>query len=295
VSVAAPGFSTAVRQNIELQINQTASLTIPLAAGSASETVQVTGEQPLLDTETVSLGTVIGAQEAEDLPLDGRQFVQLLELVPGTVPVSVSQTGGYITIGAGGTNPSIGGATNRSNLFFINGVFATNPTYSFYAISPSVDDIHEFQSQSHAMEAEFGQATGGTVSISTKAGTNHYHGCAWEFIRNNALDAVPYFSGPFWNNGKASLQNYKQNQFGADVGGPFLKDKLFGFGYYEGYRYVLASVWTTTSRQRTLCTSSTITRIPSQSVPADCLLTPSTRSSAASRSAPTTFIHFSPR
>jgi hypothetical protein len=241
ITANASGFSTAVRAGIELQINQTASVTIPLAAGVASETVQVRGEQPLLDTQTVSLGTVIGAQEAEDLPLDGRQFVQLLELVPGTVPVSVSQTGGYITIGAGGTNPSIGGATNRSNLFFINGVFATNPTYSFYAISPSVDDIQEFQSQSHAMQAEFGQATGGTVNISTKAGTNQYHGSAWEFIRNNDLDAIPYFSGPFWNGGTPSLQNYKQNQFGAAVGGPFLKNKLFGFGYYEGYRYVLAA------------------------------------------------------
>jgi hypothetical protein len=241
LSATAPGFSVAVRQGIELQINQTAAVTLPLAAGAATDTVQVTGDQPLLNTETVSLGEVIGAQEAEDLPLDGRQFVSLLELVPGTAPISVSQTGGYITIGAGGTNPAIDGQSNRSNLFFINGVFATNPTYSFYAISPSVDDIQEFQSQSHAMQAEFGQALGGTVSVSTKAGTNHYHGTAWEFIRNNDLDAIPYFSGPYWNGGTALRQDYKQNQFGAAVGGPVLKDKLFGFGYYEGYRYVQAS------------------------------------------------------
>jgi hypothetical protein len=241
IEVSAQGFSKVVRNGVELQINQTANVPILLAIGSDTQTVQVSGEQPLLETQTVSLGTVIGAQEVEDLPLDGRQFAQLLELVPGTVPVSVSQTGGYLQIGTGGTNPSIGGATNRSNLFFINGVFATNPTYSFYAISPSVDDIQEFQSQSHAMEAEFGQATGGTVSVSTKAGTNQYHGSVWEYIRNNALDATPYFSGPFWNDGTASLQSYKQNQFGAAVGGPFLKNKLFGFGYYEGYRYLLAS------------------------------------------------------
>jgi hypothetical protein len=238
VTAGASGFSVAVREGIELQINQTASITLPLAPGAATEKVEVAGEQPLLETATVSLGTVIGAQEAEDLPLDGRQFVQLLELVPGTVPVSVSQTGGYLQIGAGGTNPSINGASNRSNLFFINGVFATNPTYSFYAISPSVDDIQEFQSQSHAMQAEFGQAIGGTVSVSTKAGTNHYHGAAWEFIRNNALDALPYFNHAYWNGGVTEIQNYKQNQFGGDIGGPFVKNKLFGFGYYEGYRYV---------------------------------------------------------
>ncbi len=241
LSATAPGFSVAVREGIELQINQTATVTLPLAAGAATETVQVTGEQPLLNTETVSLGEVINAQEAEDLPLDGRQFVQLLELVPGTAPISVSQTGGYVGIGNGGTNPSIDGQSNRSNLFFINGVFATNPTYSFYAISPSVDDIQEFQSQSHAMQAEFGQALGGTVSVSTKAGTNNYHGTAWEFIRNNDLDAIPYFSGPFWNGGKPSLQNYKQNQFGAAAGGRIIKNKLFAFGYYEGYRYVQAA------------------------------------------------------
>ena len=246
VEATAQGFSKAVRSGIELQINQTANIPIALSLGAATDTVQVSGQQPLLETQTVSLGTVIGAQEAEDLPLDGRQFAQLLELVPGTAPISVSQTGGYLQIGAGGTNPSIGGQSNRSNLFFINGVFATNPTYSFYAISPSVDDIQEFQSQSHAMQAEFGQATGGTISISTKAGTNQYHGSAWEFIRNNDLDATPYFSGPAWNDGVALKQNYKQNQFGAAVGGPFLKNKLFGFGYYEGYRFVQSSANHTT-------------------------------------------------
>lgn len=239
VTVTKSGFETAERTGIELEVNQTANVNIPLAIGSTGQTVRVSGQAPLLNTEQVSLGTVIGAAEIEDLPLNGRQFIQLLQLVPGVAPVSVSQTGSALTIGNGAVNPSIGGATNRSNLFFINGVFATNPTYSYYAINPSADSIQEFQEQSHADEAEFGEATGGTVSVSTKSGTNQYHGSAYEFIRNDVFDAVPYFNSPgYFGGGKG---NFKQNQFGATIGGPILKNKLFGFGNYEGYRYAKQS------------------------------------------------------
>ncbi len=238
VKVAKDGFSTVERPAFELQVNQNASLTIALPVGSvAGQTVEVSGSTPLLDIDNVSLGTVIGAEEIADLPLNGRQFIQLLQLVPGVAPTTVSQNGSQIQIGAGAVNPAIGGATNRSNLFFIDGVFATNPTYTIYAVSPPSDVIQEFQEQSHASAAEFGGATGGTVSISTKAGTNQFHGSAYEFIKNDQLDAVSYFNNKYWyGNPDGSRPRYQQNQFGATFGGPIFKDKLFFFGNYEGYR-----------------------------------------------------------
>ncbi len=235
VEVEKTGFSKAVRSAITISVNQTASLTIPLAIGSTSDTVEVSGGAPLLDIDHVSLGAVIDADEIADLPLNGRQFIQLLQLVPGVAPTTVSQNGSQIQIGAGAVNPAIGGATNRSNLFFINGVMATNPTYTIYAVSPPSDVIQEFQEQSHASDAEFGGATGGTVSISTKAGTNQFHGNAYEFIKNAALDARGYFNSEYWGNSGTKLR-YAQNQFGGTFGGPIWKDKVFFFGNYEGYR-----------------------------------------------------------
>jgi len=244
VQVEKSGFSKAVRSAITIEVNQTASLTIPLAIGSTSDTVEVNGAAPLLDIDHVSLGTVIGADEIADLPLNGRQFIQLLQLVPGVAPTTVSQNGSQIPIGAGAVNPAIGGATNRSNLFFIDGVFATNPTYTIYAVSPPSDVIQEFQEQSHESDAEFGGALGGSVSISTKAGTNHFHGNAYEFIKNAALDAKGYFNSPYWG-AAGTIPRYAQNQFGATFGGPIFKDKLFFFGNYEGYRQAVQNESTT--------------------------------------------------
>ncbi len=236
VQVEKAGFSKALRSTITIQVNQSASLTIPLAVGPTSDTVQVNGAAPLLDIDQVSLGTVIEGEEIADLPLNGGQFIQLLQLVPGIAPTSVSQNGSQLQIGSGAVNPAIGGATNRSNLFFINGVFATNPTYTIYAVSPPSDVIQEFQEQSHASDAEFGGATGGAVSISTKAGTNQFHGNVYEFIKNAALDAIGYFNNQYWF-GTNSVPRYEQNQFGGTLGGPIFKDKLFFFANYEGYRH----------------------------------------------------------
>jgi hypothetical protein len=233
LTVTKNGFSTAVRLGIDLQVNQRAAIPVTLQVGSLAQTVEVSGEAPLLETQTVELGTVIGAQEIAELPMNGRQFSQLLQLAPGTVPIDVSQNSGNNPIGSGGVVPSINGGSNRSNLYFINGLFATNPNYSGYSLSPSVDAIQEFQEQTHAGQAEFGQSVGGTVNIATKSGTNLYHGDLYEFLRNDVLDANNYFS--------PTRQGYKQNQFGGTIGGPIIRNKLFGFGYYEGYRAVTAA------------------------------------------------------
>jgi len=233
VSVSKTGFKTAT-ESIQLHVDQSASLDFSLEVGSVQETVSVTDTTPDLQTGSSALGTVIGQTEVEDLPLNGRQFIQLLQLAPGTVPVSVSQTA-VPQVGSAGSNvtPSINGGSGRSNLFFVDGLYATDPFFTSLSISPSIDAIREFQEQTHADEAQFGGATGATVNLATKGGTNAFHGSAYEFFRNNSIAATPYFA--------ATKGAYQQNQFGGSFGGPILRNKLFFFGYYDGYRQTQAA------------------------------------------------------
>lgn len=235
VRVSKQGFQTSEQNNIELQVNQSASLTFKLAVGSAATTVHVSGSSPLLKTQTASLGTVIGSHEVVDLPLNGRQFTQLLQLAPGTVPIDVSQNSGAAPdLGGGGVSPAINGQSNRSNLFYLDGIYASDPFFSGYSISPSIDAIQEFQEVAHADQAEFGMSLGGVINVQTKAGTNHFHGDAYEFMRNDALDALSYF--------QTKKGGYHLNEFGGTLGGPIIRNKLFFFGLYDGYRQSSASV-----------------------------------------------------
>lgn len=229
VTFGKSGFQT-LTQQVTLQVNQIANISFSLQVGQASETVTVSSEALQLQTETSSLGTVIGTQDISDLPLNGRQFIQLLQLAPGTVPVSVSQTA-VPDIGSSGSNvtPAINGGTGRSNLFYIDGLYATDPFFSSLSVSPSVDAIQEFQEQTHTDQAQFGGATGGTVNLVTKGGTNQFHGSAYEYFRNDAIAARPAFY-------VGKVATYRQNQFGGSASGPILHNKLFFFGYYDGYR-----------------------------------------------------------
>lgn len=233
VTVSKPGFKSAT-ETIQLHVNQLANLEFSLPIGSVQETVNVTSAAPELQTQTAGLGSVIGTQEVNDLPLNGRQFVQLLQLAPGTVPVSVSQTA-VPQIGSAGSSvtPSINGGTGRSNLFFVDGLYATDPFFTSLSISPAVDAIREFQEQTHTDQAQFGGSTGATVNLATKGGTNQFHGSAYEFFRNDRISATPYFA--------TKKGGYHQNQFGGTLGGPIIKNKLFFFGYYDGYRQTQAA------------------------------------------------------
>ena len=235
LTVSKSGFETVKQANIELQINQLANLKLTLSVGSVGQTVNVNSSAPVLETQTAGLGTVIAPKEIGDLPLNGRQFTQLLQLAPGTVPVSVSQ-GAVPSLGgagSGSTSPTINGQTGRSNLFYIDGIYATDPFFSTVSISPSINAIQEFQEQTHTDQAQFGQSTGGTVNLSTRGGTNQFHGSAYEFFRNADIAATPYFA--------TTKGAYNQNQFGGTVGGPILKNKLFFFGFYDGYRQTQAA------------------------------------------------------
>src|SRR6202020_1419169 len=236
------GFSVGKSPEFELSVNQTATINFSLQIGSVTSTVSVSASGVQLQTSTAELGTVIGSTEVNALPLNGRNFTELLLLSPGVSSVNVTENSGFGGIGNPvGTVvlPSVNGQNNRSNMYLLDGINNYGSIRDTYAVQPTLDDIEEFKVQSHNDEAQFGQVLGGIVNVVTKSGTNTFHGDAWEFLRNDAMDAANYF-----NPIKTPL---KQNQFGLGVGGPVLlphysgHDKTFFYASYEGYRNNTAS------------------------------------------------------
>jgi len=174
-------------------------------------------------------------QDVNSLPLNGRNFTQLLSLTPGISTVNVSQnataTGGIWSNPVGNfTYPSVNGQTNRSNYFLLDGVTDQGSFGSTYAVAPILETVQEFKVQSHNDDAQFGGVLGGVINVVTKSGTNQYHGTVFEFLRNKSLDARNTFF--------VTRPAFVQNQFGAAGGGPIVKNKLFFYGGYEGFRSV---------------------------------------------------------
>jgi hypothetical protein len=231
------GFGPAAKTGIGLLVNETTTYDFTLKAGAVNEVVEVQDNPVTLETSTSELGVAVVKEQVNDLPLNGRNFTQLLNLTPGVSTVNVSQnsaTSGGVWSNPIGTfsYPSVNGQTNRSNLFLLDGVNDQGSFGSTYAIPPIVDDIQEFKVQSHNDDASFGGVLGGVVNVVTKSGTSHYHGSAWEFLRNKALDA---------KNPLADTPQFQQNQFGATFGGPLPipgehQKKTFFFFSYEGFR-----------------------------------------------------------
>ena len=241
LKVSAPSFSTKQVSDFVLAVNQTATIDVSLAAGAQAEVVNVEATTEQLQVSTAELGTVIATKQVNDLPLNGRNFTQLLSLTPGVAPISVGQNsmggrvGGFaapIAEGAAFSFPSINGATNRSNYFLTDGMNNFAAFLSTYAVPPIVDAIQEFKVVSHTDSSEFGSVLGGVVNVVTKSGTNQFHGSAWEYLRNNAFDSQDSF---------IPVVQYHQNQFGGAIGGPValpgLKQNTFFYFAYQGFRY----------------------------------------------------------
>jgi outer membrane receptor protein involved in Fe transport len=238
--VSQAGFGPSIKSGIILVVNQTATYDFTLKAGAVNEVVNVQANSIALETSTAELGVAVVKEQVNDLPLNGRNFTQLLNLTPGVSTVNVSQnsaTSGGVWSNPVGTfsYPSVNGQSNRSNLFLLDGVNNQGSFGSTYAIPPIVDDIQEFKVQSHNDDASFGGVMGGVVNVVTKSGTSRFHGSGWEFIRNKALDAL----NPLIPAG--AQPQFQQNQFGATFGGPLPipgehQRKTFFFLSYEGYR-----------------------------------------------------------
>ena len=242
------GFVQAVETHIILAVNQTATYDFKLKVGGASEVVEVEADPVALETSTSEVGVAVVEEQVKDLPLNGRNFTQLLNLTPGVSSVNVSQnsttSGGVWSNPIGDFSyPSVNGQTNRSNLFLLDGVNNEGSFGGTYTFPPIVDDIQEFKVQSHNDDASFGGVLGGVINVVTKSGTSSLHGAAWEFVRNKAFDAglVSPQESAAAQAAATAANNYQQNQFGATAGGPLPvpgehHKKTFFFLAYEGYR-----------------------------------------------------------
>ncbi len=231
VAVEKTGFKTALAGPVVVEVQEHPSVNVVLQVGHADETVTVTTQSPLLETETSDLGQVISGDRAVTLPLNGRNYAQLALLGAGVVPSEpgsrVETSYGFSSNGARAlqNNYLLDGVDNNSNLGDVL-------TGQAYVIQPSVDAIEEFKVQTNAYSAEFGRGNGAILNAIIKSGTNSYHGDVYEFFRNDALDARNAFD--------TSRQPYHQNQFGATFGGPIIKDRTFFFVDYEGFRVIQA-------------------------------------------------------
>ncbi|WP_446742849.1 TonB-dependent receptor domain-containing protein [Silvibacterium acidisoli] len=229
IRVSAPGFGTQAENGVVLQIGQLDKLDFKLSAASTQQVVEVQATQPLLQSENASLGAVIGPERTQNLPLNGRKFDDLSVLTPG---VSVYNPDVHSSSTDGSTISSNGGRSTWGQIN-VDGVTMVNNRHAYVNLYPSIDAIQEFRVQTGNYSSEYGGSAGANVNIQLKSGTNEFHGSAFEFIRNDAVDARNYFlPSPLPKN------VLKQNQFGGTVGGPIVKDKTFFFFSYEGLRSV---------------------------------------------------------
>ncbi|MBM3736920.1 MAG: TonB-dependent receptor [Acidobacteria bacterium] len=237
IEVTGRGFGSRKSEPITLTVNQTATLDFTLQLGAVEQSVSVQAVATEVQASTAELGAVIQTDRITALPLNGRNFTQLLALTPGISRISVSQNAGGASTSVGDViMPSVNGQNNRSNLFLIDGINNQGTYFGAYAVGPIVDTIQEFKVQSHNDEAVFGSVMGGIVNVVTKSGTNDLHGALWEFLRNDAFDASNFFSH--------TVFPFKQNQFGASGGGPVTipgiysgKNRTFFYLGYQGFRF----------------------------------------------------------
>ena len=231
VKAESKGFSTAVRSPVTLELNQSARIDFALTIGQVTETVQVSSSAELLQTETTMVGTVINEKANDQLPLATRNYVQLTLLAPGSVhPDPSTMTNGSGT--GGGGRPYVNGNREQANYFMLDGLDNNQVSDNLVGYSPSVDAIEEFNMITNNAPAEFGNFMGGIISTTIKSGTNQFHGRAFEFFRNDVLNANS------WSNNLTGSPRSKVrwNMFGATLGGPIVKDKLFFFVDYQGQR-----------------------------------------------------------
>lgn len=231
IEVSAPNFQTSVITNLKLDVATTVSQNIQLKVGAVSQQVVITGEAPLVETATTSVSEVINYKTVQEIPLNGRHFVDLGLMTPGTVTPPAN---GFLTFplrGQGSFAINTAGQREDTTNWLVNGVNLNDGVQNQITFQPPIDTVSEFKIDNNSFPAQYGRNSGAIVNIATRSGTNEYHGEAFEFFRNNALDARNFF------NTKPTRQAaFKRNDFGADFGGPIVKSKAFFFLAYEGLR-----------------------------------------------------------
>ena len=232
-----PGFKPYQRTNLVIDINTTLQLDITLDVGEQAEQVTVTDTGIHAETESSQMGETLASEKITEVPLNGRAFTDLLNLQPGVIPISTGAQNQIVMAGltntppSGDANPgnqSINGQKENANGFNVNGSNVEEAVNMGVAVLPNLDSISEFRILTNNFDAQYGNYSGGQIIVATKSGTNALHGDAFEFLRNTALDAKPFFS--------AQRAKFAQSQFGGTLGGPIKHDKMFWFADYQGTR-----------------------------------------------------------
>jgi hypothetical protein len=219
----AKGFQKEIRSGIALSVNQNLRVDSSLQIGTVETQVNVTAAAPLVDTNSHELSGLIDERRIVDLPTNGRNVISLAGILPGVTGVKAPQ---QLSDSRGGPEMNVNGGRPNMNLFTFNGAYFNNPSRNTGMNYPPPDAIQEVRILTHDFSAEYGHNPGSQVTVVSKSGTNEFHGSAWEFLRNDALNARNFFS--------PSVPALKQNQFGAVAGAPIIKNKLFVFGAYQG-------------------------------------------------------------
>jgi hypothetical protein len=236
ITVSKAGFQDTIRTGIQLVVNQEASVDLRLQVSAVKAEVTVRGDAPIVNTSTVDISGLVGERVIKELPLNGRSYDLLLTLNPGIVNFTSQKTGGTgISNSTTANNFAVSGNRPQQNMFLLNGVEYTGAAENNMqpggasGMLLGVDAVREFNVQRDSYSAAFGKHPGGQVVIVTQSGSNQWHGSAFEFLRNNALDAPNFFD-------QGSAPPFQRNQFGASLGGPLQHDKSFLFANYEGFR-----------------------------------------------------------
>jgi hypothetical protein len=238
------GFNKAEIAQFVVGVNETVIRNVSLQVGQLTETTVVTAHSEIIQTTSAELGQVVEERVIKQLPLQGRNFTQLLLLTPGVNPISTAQgpqsetavnsfEGNSGIPGGQLVNASIQGQQNRSKVYYMDGIINTSVRSGTYVALPDIDSLQEFKVQSQSDKAEFGGVTGGVVNMTSKSGSNRFSGSAFGFGRSEKFAA----RNPFRDFNRDDHPRFRQSQFGANLGGPIIKNRTFFFGSYDGWRY----------------------------------------------------------
>ena len=260
LEVSAAGFQKYVLTGLKLEVATAVAQNMQLTVGAATETVEIVADAPLIDTVTTGLGQVINDKTVQEIPLNGRHFTDLSLLTPGTVTPPAN---GFLSAplrGQGSFGINTAGQREDTTNWLVNGINLNDPVQNQITFQPPIDTLAEYKIDNSSFPAEYGRNSGAIVNLATRSGTSEYHGELFEFFRNNVLDARNFFN----TSAQGPQAPYKKNEFGADFGGPIIKNKVFFFLAYEGVRQHQNLTATTTvpsQNQRTGVTSPAVTSL----------------------------------
>ena len=244
ITVVKSGFERLQRSGVQLTAASTLSVDLQLQLGSQKETVSVTATTPLLQSQSAEVSSLVDSRQVVTLPLVSRDFTDLVLLTPGAHTGSASNlaAGGSPYAMRGGANYSVNGAIAAGNSYLVDGVYNRNLWLNTLVMVPVVDAIQEYRVMTSNYQAQYGESAGSVTEVETKSGSNQFHGNAWEFLRNDKLNANTFFN----NQGGVARPGFRRNEFGATVGGPVIRNRTFFFADYQGIRLTQPQTYTST-------------------------------------------------